>query len=428
MKIIENADLKGKKLLILAGAAVHCKVVEAAKSLGVYTIVTDYFPDSPAKKIADEAWSLDIVDVDAIALRCKAENVDGVLTFSIDPAQRPYQAICEKLSIPCYCTKEQVITMTDKKAFKAYCMAHGVDVIPEYSEEDIAHDKVEYPIFVKPAISRGSRGQTICYSKDETASAFAFAKRESNNGQVLIEKYMGENQDFVISYLVIDEVPYITKIGDRYLGRTADCLDKQCISTISPSKYTQMYLTNVEPRVKSMITSLGIKFGPIFLQGFIDGETVRFYDPGMRFPGGDFDLLLRDNTGFDTMKTLIYFALTGHTKHCFGNPVNAYKLNSYMGIQLTISACPGVVEIYDGFREIAELPYVISTSKRIKVGEQIPASGDVRQRVAEVSILVPDKMRAKAVVKDVYSKLRVVDNNGKDMLVSLLDLDVLDMY
>lgn len=428
MKNIEKVDLKGKKLLILAGAAVHCKIVEAAKSLGVYTIVTDYSSDSPAKKIADEAWMLNIVDVKAIVERCKAENVDGVLNFCIDPAQRPYQDICEKLSIPCYCTKKQVITMTDKKAFKEYCIAHSVDVIPGYSEEDIIHNKVEYPVVIKPAISRGSRGQTICYSREKTASALAFAKKESNNGQAIIEKYMGENQDISISYLVINGIPYITKIGDRYLGRMEDCLDKQCISTISPSRYTEMYLTKVEPRVKRMIASLGIKFGPIFLQGFVDGETVRFYDPGIRFPGGDFDLLLRDNTGFDTMKTLIYYALTGHMKQCFGNPVNAYTLNSHIGIQLTLSACPGVVEKYEGFREIAKLPNVVSVSKRIKVGEQIPASGDVQQRVAEVLVLAPDKMSAKATVKNIYTKLKVFDNNGENMLVSLLDLDVLDMY
>lgn len=44
--------IKGKKLLILAGAEAHSKVVQAAQELGVYTIVTDYLPvkDAPAKK------------------------------------------------------------------------------------------------------------------------------------------------------------------------------------------------------------------------------------------------------------------------------------------------------------------------------------------------------------------------------------------
>ena len=57
-------DLKDKKLLILAGVDVHVKLVLAAKSLGVYTIVTDYLEpeESPAKLIADEFWMLNMLN------------------------------------------------------------------------------------------------------------------------------------------------------------------------------------------------------------------------------------------------------------------------------------------------------------------------------------------------------------------------------
>lgn len=135
-------DLKGKKLLILAGADVHCKVVKAAKELGVYTIVTDYLPieESPAKQIADEVWQLNIMDVDLIVERCRAEKVDGVLAFCIDPAQIPYQRICEKLGVPCYGTREQFEIMTNKRKFKDFCKKVSVDCIPEYSLEDVEQD------------------------------------------------------------------------------------------------------------------------------------------------------------------------------------------------------------------------------------------------------------------------------------------------
>lgn len=43
-------DYQGKKLLILGGAYLHNKVVEAAHEMGIYTIVTDNVPNSPAKK------------------------------------------------------------------------------------------------------------------------------------------------------------------------------------------------------------------------------------------------------------------------------------------------------------------------------------------------------------------------------------------
>ena len=109
-------DLKGKKLLILCGNAIHCKVVEAAKEMNVYTIVTDSLPleDAPAKQMADEALFLDVRDVDAIVDYCREHCVDGVLNFCNDLAQRPQHKICEALGLPCFGTEKQYHLLTDK--------------------------------------------------------------------------------------------------------------------------------------------------------------------------------------------------------------------------------------------------------------------------------------------------------------------------
>ena len=59
-------NYEGKKLLILAGAGPHSKVVESAKEMGIYTIVADYLPASkysPAKLIADESITKNRFDV-----------------------------------------------------------------------------------------------------------------------------------------------------------------------------------------------------------------------------------------------------------------------------------------------------------------------------------------------------------------------------
>ena len=109
-----------KKLLILGGANVHCKVVEAAKKMHIYTGVTDYLTDSPAKKIADANYMYSINDVAAIVKLCKEEGYNAILSTHLDPGQRPYQKDCEALGLPCFCTAEQVLSSIDKKAFKVY--------------------------------------------------------------------------------------------------------------------------------------------------------------------------------------------------------------------------------------------------------------------------------------------------------------------
>jgi hypothetical protein len=302
-------SLKDKKLLILAGADVHVKLVHAAKALGVYTIVTDYLEpeESPAKLVADEFWMLNITEVDAIVEKCREQHVDGVLAYCIDPAQIPYQKICERLGLPCYGTKQQFEIMTDKRLFKDFCMQNGVDVVPEYSLADVENDQVKYPLLVKPSISRGSRGQTICYNKIDVSKAMRIAKEESKNGEFLIERYMAGAQDMSFAYFITDGKPYLLKLGDRYLGNIDDNLDRQQMATIMPSMHTDYVMENVNPNIEKMIQALGIKFGSVFLQGFYENGHVYMYDPGLRFPGSDYDLVTKDITHFDPMTSFVIF-------------------------------------------------------------------------------------------------------------------------
>ena len=63
-------DLNGKKLLILGANVTECFVVNRAKDLGIYTIVTDNNTDiakSPAKEIADEYWDISWSDINQLA-------------------------------------------------------------------------------------------------------------------------------------------------------------------------------------------------------------------------------------------------------------------------------------------------------------------------------------------------------------------------
>lgn len=414
--------LRGKKLLLLAGAGVHTKVVKAAKEMGIYTIVTDYLEDSPAKKIADEAWMINITDVDAIVKKCKEEDIDGVMNFCIDPAQKPYQEICERLNLPCIGTKESFEILTDKRKFKDYCLKHDVDVVPEYSVEDIELGNVEYPIFVKPTNSRGSRGQTICYTKKEAIEGIKIAKQESADGEFVCEKYMGGFQDIGSAFYVVNGEPYLVKFGDRHLGKKEDNLEKQVICTQLPSDSLDMFEKYVMSRVKRMIKSLGIKFGPVFLQGFVDGNTIRYYDPAQRMPGGDYDIILERVTGFSTVKSWISFALTGDFSKSVGNPENSCRLNGGKALLLTLSARPGIIGKITGMDEIRKLPYVIYARQIIEKGNAIPNTGDIAQRVAAIGVYIDNQNRIKECIDTIYETYKVLDIHGESMIISKYEL------
>ena len=418
-------ELKGKKLLILAGASLHIKIVKAAKELGVYTIVTDNLKpeDSPAKLIADEFWMNNIFDIDNIVQRCKEEKVDGVITFCIDPTQIPYQRICEKLNLPCYGTKEQFRIFTNKQLFKDFCKKYNVNVIPEYSRNDILNNNVNYPVLVKPTDSRGSRGINICYNQEEVLNAMNIASNESSDKGVIIEQYFNDAHDMSFAYMVVNKIPYLVKIGDRILGDKKDNLQCQQMAAILPSKYKQQYIELVEPNVKEMIKGLGLDFGAVFLQGFWKGNKVYMYDPGLRFPGTDFDVVTKKVTGFDAMKSFVRFALTGDIKSCYGDINLAYNYNDKFCLILSVSIKAGEIDIIEGIDEIVKHPYVIDYYQRYRKGDVILNSGDIRQRALEFVTYIPSYIEIKSFIKYVYKTLKIIDTNGDDMIVSRVVLN-----
>lgn len=421
-------NFKNKKLLILAGAGPHCKVVETAKEMGIYTIVADYLPASvysPAKLIADEDLLCDISDTKKLVEYCRINNVDGVLGFCIDPAQRPAFEIANQLGLRTFGSYEQVLALTDKNVFKQLCRDNGVDVVPEYEESSI--DTIEYPVLVKPIDSRGSRGAKVCYNRNEVLEALPLAKKESSNGGAIIEKYMGNNQDLTITYIVKDGIPYLISIGDRFPGRKEDNLDRQNSCVVQPSRYTDMYLNNVNSRVIKMIKNLGIKNGPVFMQGFVDGNTVRMYDPGIRFPGNEYERIYKQATGLDPMKSIISYIIGGEILDYDGKIRGSYDLNGMTAIQYMINVGPGKINSFEGLEKIAEHPNVINIQQRHFIGDIIEDTGDIKHRAGEISILVDrDVEKMVDIIKYVQSCLNITDETGVSMIISPISADFID--
>ena len=407
--------------MILAGADVHRKLVSAAKEMGVYVIVTDNLDSSvsPAKKIADEYWDIDITDVDSIVKKCMEAHVDGVLAYSIDPAQLPYCKICSSLNLPCYGTLEQFEIMTNKRLFKDFCIKNGVEVIPEYSIEDVIADRVKYPVLVKPLDSRGSRGQTVCWSKEVIPHAIDTAKKECGKNGFLIESYLGgEYHDMALAYVVVDGKPYLVKCGDRYLGHRDDNLDRQQMVAVLPSRYVAEYVEKCSPLVEAMISNLGIEFGAVFLQGFYKEGHIYMYDPGLRLPGSDFDLVLRKSIGLDLPSTFIHYALTGDTKFAVGPLADAYQMGGAICLIFAVAVLPGVVSAVMGIEAFSIDERILSIDQRIYPGDTVPDTGDIRQRAIELIVSLPNRESIPEFAEYVYSTYRVFDTEGNDMVCS----------
>ncbi len=424
-------NFTNKKLLILGGTHQHCKMVRAAKELGVYVIVTDYLEESPAKKIADQSLMYNIKDVDAIVDFCKREHVDGILHGYIDPCQRPYGEICRRLGLPCFGEEKQYFTLTDKRTFKKLCRENGVDTIPEYPIDIFTADgqdsAVEYPVFVKPVDSRGSRGLTICNSAAEVRTALEFARKEASNGDVIIERYLGGKDEFQVTYFFIDGEAYLLRTADRHLGDAALHLEKVGICTVSPSVHTDMYLNQVHEKVVAMYKKLGIKNGPVFMQGLVDGDKIRFFDPGMRFPGGDYENLYREIFGIDIMKMLVEYALHGEFSRK-SLPRDSVLIKDKRIALLFPTIAPGRIHRIEGLGDLTSRDGIISVFPKYDVGDTVAASYNVNQRFAEIDLIGKNTPDLRNLIRYIQENLKVYDAENHDLMFGKVERSKIKNY
>lgn len=417
-----------KRLLILGGANQHVKLVKAAKSLGIYTIVADYLNNSPAKLICDEPWLIDIFDTEKLVERCRKEPIDGVIAGFLDPCQIPYFKLCQRLDLPCYGSERQFHNFTNKKAFKAMCQENNVGFIHDYGVQDVISSNLEYPVYVKPVDSRGSRGQSICWSKEQISKAIEEAKKNSSDSDYIIEQYMDDCDEFQVTYFVIDGKPFLERTVDSYKGSEKYGLNKVVNCSISPSRLTESYIKSAHPYVMRMIENMGIKNGPVFMQGFHRKGEFYFFDPGLRFPGVEYELIVKGITGVDFMSLLVRFALTGDFGIQDFNEGDVLRLNGKYGAILFPVLRDGRISAINGVEQFLLNPKVVSYNTRYSIGDVVDWTADVNQRFAEIDI-VGDSFNDITNCITTFNKIvNVLDEKGNNMLFDSVDTSKFKYY
>lgn len=417
-------SVREKKLLVLAGTDVNRKLVETSMKMGVYTIVADNSENSSCKRIADEAHQISIMDVDGLVELCRKEGIDGVANFCNDPAAKSVQQVSEKMGYPSTGTLEQVMTFSDKIRFKAACARHGIDTIPEFTEEDIANGTVNYPVMVKPIDARGSAGTIVCDSAADLDDAMrtARATETSASGKIIIEKYLNGLSEISATYIIINGEPYLISVGDRHSGRKEDNVDRILSCMIQPSWAKQLYLSKVDPKFKNMIRDLGIQNAMVFTQGLVDGDTIRLFDCGYHCAGNEYERAFAAATGLNPMESVVTYALTGEMEDFGGRYEGSYDLNGKVAVQYMINCRPGKISRYAGIEEIKKHPDVVYVGYKHELGDVIKNTGSTQHRVFDITFVVDRTEQAvNEAVDYVNNHLHVFDENNEDMIVSRFD-------
>ena len=424
-------NLKGKKLLILGGNALICDIVCKAKEMGVYTIVTDWNDPSlsPAKRISDEYWMVSISNITELVQKIKEHNIDGVITNYVDSYLPFYANICDATGLPCLATETQMEHLSNKELSKQLCIKHGISVSRKYeilSAKDIDNiEQINYPVLTKPVDNSGQRGIYVCQNKEELKKLYLESLQFSQTNNVIVEEYV--QGDYTVMFYTIQngKVKLSTMADKPVLGEFVNNLPKLPQGYILPSKYVDLCMDIMLPKVQSFVTDLGIKNGVIGIEAVVKDNDIFVFEMQFRLGGMKHHNFVLKENGMDILVMLVRFALTGEFN---GWDIEKYDNPSFNNhyCSLNVLIQPDTVARIEGLDEIKALPQVTNFTQMMEIGDSVNLPGTVQQILFKFSLVEENLVGIRNVIQKIYDIIRVYNKEGENIIISPTFLDELE--
>lgn len=187
--------MKQKKLMLLGGIRYLLPAIEAAHKHGCHVITVDYLPDNIAHQSSDEYHNVSIIDKDAVLKLAQSLQIDGILSYAVDPGVVTAAYVAEQMGLPFSCSYESACILQDKARFRQFLADNGFNVpnAKGYDNVEEALSDIDYfnwPVIVKPVDSAGSKGVTRVDDPGNLRQAIVYALEESHNGHFIIEDFL----------------------------------------------------------------------------------------------------------------------------------------------------------------------------------------------------------------------------------------------
>lgn len=256
--------MKQKKIMLLGGIRYLLPVIKSAHEQGYYVITADYLPDNIAHKYSDEYVNVSIVDKEAVLKAAREKEIDGIMSFGVDPGVVSAAYVQEQMGLPAFGPYRSVEILQNKDKFRKFLKDNGFNVPWAFSyasEEDAWNDRANfaYPLIVKPTDSAGSKGCTRVDEESALKSAISYAMDHSISSHVIIEEFIekkGCSSD-TDSYSRDGELKFVSFCSQRF--------DAVATNPYTPAAYSwpstfsaeeEQYLTS---EIQRLISLLGMK-------------------------------------------------------------------------------------------------------------------------------------------------------------------------
>lgn len=414
------------KLLMLGTSLGSVEIIETARNMGYYTIVTDNLDlsRSPAKKVADEYWMISTNDLDLLEKKCREEKVNavfaGISEFNLDRVK----ALTERLGLSCYIEEAAWKYARDKSAFKKKCREFGIPVVDEYTVSDPPQPDeltaVEYPVVVKPVDGTGNKGLSICNNEKELIAGCSRARENSESGNILIERYITGEESWHFYFLADGAIRHI------YSG----CVFRQpgyptflyVLGTFAITEYHD-FNEQFDEKCTAFLKNIGCRNGIAWFQLIKDGKGQYYaLEMAQRMSADCAGKALKKSIGVNNIEWMLDLAFgRKHTAEMLPEPAEPpYKCAHFVYYHFADKA--GEIASIQGYNDLD--PERFQVSLIVHEGNTVQKYG----LMVRIVFNVYSSGEICESIRYINAKTRILDSNNNNMYIQFTDFDLLSKY
>ena len=265
-----------KKIIVLGVNAYLKKTIEKLKAAGYYVIVTDKNPEADGSELANEFYSIDIMDQEETLGLSRNKNIDGIIALN-EFGSGTAAYVADKMNLNGY--KISTIEATKDKGlmrdcwFKAGLNIPGYTVIQTLDQAVKAAKQIGYPCILKPADSGGSgRGVSIINSPDDVRWAYEFARPYASKDRFIIEAFIDGTELTIESFTINNKTTFLA-ISDKV---KPDLRTRVATSINYPANLPQTILHQVKNQVEEALEALQLDNGIAHTEIIVNKEGKPF--------------------------------------------------------------------------------------------------------------------------------------------------------
>lgn len=298
-----------EKIAVLGANEPSIPFFRQAKELGYEIIGIAWEEGAVCKKYCDKFYPISFADKERVLEVCQNENVDGILSFSLESALPTVVYVAQKLGL--VSNSEECIELTQSKFAQRKALEQAGIPVPCFylieSEADMTKVTCRFPVIVKPVDSGGSQGICKVESPSDLIKAYRYAADYSRTGRVIVEEFV-DGREFSVEYISHQGKHYFLQITDKVTSGAPRFVEMQ---HHQPADISDNIKNSIQQMVEGALTALKIENSASHTEIKLNSEgKLYIIETGARM-GGDYITsdLVRLSTGYDFVEGAIKLAV-----------------------------------------------------------------------------------------------------------------------